>query len=230
MKTNLRGWLTGTLLAVTLYGYPSAYAGPLKKLGQAVGDTAEFVGDTVVDTGKAVGKTVGDTADAVTGDKNYAEIRSEINKTADSSLQRLFKLQPSTKTLFDSAYGYAVFDNRKTALLLQGGSGAGVAVIKGSGARTYMRMATVGANLGLGIQFYQTVFMFEDKKAYDSFVSSGWEANTAANAAVGKAGANAEVKFNGGMAFFQLADSGIMLNASIAGTKYWKSDDLNSKG
>lgn len=205
----------------------SAVAGPIR---EAVTGAAGFVGDTVADTAKSVGKTVGEVTDRVTGDVNYAETRREIDSTAQLSLSRLFKAAPQAKELFERAYGYAVFDNRKTAFLLATGSGAGVAVSKSSGKRTYMRMASLGANIGAGIQFYQSVFLFETESAFKSFITSGWEATTAADAMFGKAGAAAEVKFNGGMAFYHLADSGALVSASVAGTKYWVSEDLNKKG
>jgi lipid-binding SYLF domain-containing protein len=91
-------------------------------------------------------------------------------------------------------------------------------------------MASIGANLGAGVQFYQSVFLFETESAFNSFITSGWEANTSADAAFGKAAAAAEVKFNGGMAFYHLAESGALVSASVAGTKYWVSEDLNKKG
>ena len=43
----------------------------------------------------------------------------------------------------------------------------------------------------------------------------------------GTEGATAEVTFSDGLAFFQIVDKGLMANADIAGTKYWKSDKLN---
>lgn len=219
-----RGIVCGAIVVLAAQG---AYAGPIK---DAVTDAAGFVGDTVADTAKSVGKTVEDVSDRITGDVNYAEVRREIDATAEVSLKRLFAAAPGAKKLFERSYGYAVFDNRKTAFLLAAGSGAGVAVNKGSGARTYMRMGSLGANLGAGVQFYQSVFLFETKQAFDIFVNSGWEATTAADAALGKAAVAAEVKFNGGMAFYHLAESGALVSASIAGTKYWVSEDLNKKG
>jgi len=203
-----------------------ASAGPIKDV---VGGAAGFVGDTVSDTAKAVGKTVGDLSDRVTGDVNYAEVRHEIDATADDSLKRLFAAVPAAKGLFEKSYGYAVFDNHKSAFLISAGSGAGVAVNKATGKKTYMRMGSVGANLGAGVQFYKSVFLFESEKAFNSFVESGWEANTSADASLGKAAAGAEVKFSGGMAFYHIADSGALVSASIAGTKYWVSEDLNKK-
>jgi lipid-binding SYLF domain-containing protein len=201
-------------------------AGPIK---DAVTGAAGFVGDTVADTAKAVGKTVGDVSDRITGDVKYGEVRRELDATADTTLRRLFVTIPQAKELFERSYGYAVFDNHKTAFFLATGSGAGVAVRKDSGQRTYMRMGSVGANLGAGVQFYRSVFLFETERAFRTFIDSGWEATTAADASVGKAALDAELKFNGGMAFFNLADSGALLSVSIAGTKYWVSEDLNKK-
>lgn len=212
--------------AVFLATTTTVSAGPIK---DAVTEAADFVGDTVSDTAKSVGKTVGDVSDRITGDVNYTQARREIDAAADASLERLFTTVPSAKKLFDSSYGYAVFDNNKTAFFLASGSGAGVAVNKRSGKRTYMRMRSLGANLGAGVQFYHSVFLFETERAFRSFVESGWEATTSADAAFGKAAAAAEVKFSGGMAFFHLADSGALVSASIAGTKYWVSEDLNKK-
>lgn len=204
-----------------------ASAGPIR---EAVTGAAGFVGDTVADTAKSVGKTVGEVTDRMTGDLNVVEARKEIDRTADSSLKNLFKAAPQAKELFEKSYGYAVFDNRKSAFFLATGSGSGVAVNRETGRRTYMRMASIGANLGAGIQFYQSVFLFETERAFTSFITSGWEATTAADAAFGKAAAAAEVKFNAGMAFYHLAESGALVSASVAGTKYWVSEELNRKG
>jgi lipid-binding SYLF domain-containing protein len=226
MKTKSSLSFVAIALTVSLVSASTAFAGPIK---DAVTGAAGFVGDTVSDTAKAVGKTVGDVTDRVTGDVKYGEVRRELDATADATLKRLFKAVPQAKELFDRSFGYAVFDNHKTAFLLAAGSGAGVAVRKDSGARTYMRMGSLGANLGAGAQFYHSVFLFETEGAYRSFVDSGWEATTAADASFGKAAAGAEVKFNGGMAFFNLADSGALVAVSIAGTKYWVSEDLNKK-
>ena len=196
----------------------------------SVKDAASFVGDSVSDTAKSVGKTASDVGDHITGDVDYDKARKELDATAEVSLKKLFAASPRAKELFDQSYGYAVFDSHKSAFLLAVGSGAGVAINKGTGKRTYMRMGSVGANLGAGLQFYQAVFLFETEGAFTSFVTSGWEASTDADAAFGKKGADAQVKFNGGMAHFEIADTGAIVSASIAGTKYWESEDLNSKG
>jgi lipid-binding SYLF domain-containing protein len=153
--------------------------------------------------------------------------RQKIDAMAKESLDTLFAEAEKSKALFDQAYGYAVFDNLKISLGVTGGGGVGVAVNKSSGARTYMKMGTGGLNLGLGGQKYQVVFLFQDAKTFNSFVEKGWKAEGSANAVAGTAGANAGANFTNGMAVYQLTEGGLMLQADISGTKYWKNKKLN---
>lgn len=158
-----------------------------------------------------------------------AEKRHKIDSMAEETLKTLFSENAQATKLYERAYGYAVFDNLKLSLMISGGGGVGVAVDKSSGARTYMKMGTAGLNIGLGGQKYQVVFFFENKKRFDSFVEKGWQADASANAVAGTAGANAEATFLNGLAVYQLSEAGLMLQADIAGTKYWKSGKLNNK-
>lgn len=155
------------------------------------------------------------------------EKRGKIDRTARETLDHLFRDSTSAKQLFDQAYGYAVFDNTKVSFGLTGGGGSGVAIEKGSGKRTYMRMGSGGVGLGLGAQVYQVVFLFQNRETMNKFVETGWQAEGSANAVAGKAGANAEATFTNGIALYQITGAGLMLQADIAGTKYWKADKLN---
>ncbi len=153
--------------------------------------------------------------------------RQKIDAMAQESLDTLFAKADKSKTLFDQAHGYAVFDNWKFSLGITGGGGQGVAVNKSSGARTYMKMGTGGLNLGLGGQKYQVIFFFQDAKTFNDFVQKGWKAEGSANAVAGTLGANKQATFTNGMAVYQLTEGGLMLQADISGTKYWKNKKLN---
>jgi lipid-binding SYLF domain-containing protein len=153
--------------------------------------------------------------------------RMRINETADEALEKVKNGNWKAEELFDSAYGWAVFDNLKIAFLLSGGGGNGVAVKKESGERTYMKMGTGGIGLGIGGQKYQVVFFFQDEKTFFNFVEKGWKADASAQAAAGKDGANATTGFVNGIAVWQITDKGLMASADISGTKYWKNKKLN---
>jgi lipid-binding SYLF domain-containing protein len=153
--------------------------------------------------------------------------RAKINEVADETLQRLFAENAKAKDLYDAAVGWAVFDNTKVAFGVSGGGGSGVAVDKGSGNRVYMKMGTGGVGFGLGVNKFQVVFLFQDQQTLESFIDKGWLADAGATASAGTEAAEAKTGFKNGLALYQLTEKGLMLNADIAGTKYWKHDKLN---
>ena len=155
------------------------------------------------------------------------EKKAELNAMADEALAELFEGNAKAKGLYDKAVGYAVFDNLKIQFIVAGGGGVGVAVDKGSGERTYMKMGTGGIGFGLGGKKYQVIFLFETDARLESFVEKGWKADSSAGAAAGSASAAVETQFQDGIAYFQITESGLIASADIAGTKYWKHKKLN---
>jgi len=169
--------------------------------------------------------------------------REKLDVMAEETLNKLFEESPGAEDLYNQSYGYAVFDNRKTSIVITTGGGKGIAVERKTGDKTYMRMAVVGVNLGMGLNFYQVVFLFEDKDSFTNFVEKGWEVGSGANATAGETGTSAKASatttgdaavaahkssvFSDGMAVFQFTDKGLMLQADISGTKYWKYNNPN---
>jgi len=153
--------------------------------------------------------------------------RDSIDQMAQEALERLVSENGRAGELYDQAVGYAVFDSFKAAFLLSGGGGVGVAADKSDGMRTYMKMGTAGIGLGIGGQSYHVVFLFENTDALQRFVDKGWKADAAANAVAGTAGKNVDASFSNGLAVFQLTNKGLMAQADISGTKYWKHKKLN---
>jgi lipid-binding SYLF domain-containing protein len=153
--------------------------------------------------------------------------RVKINEVAQETLDQLFSENANAKSLYDKAIGWAVFDNTKVAFGVSGGGGNGVAVSKTSGKKAYMKMGTGGVGFGIGVNKYQVVFLFQDQKTLENFIENGWQADAGATASAGKASAEAKTNFVNGLAIYQLTEKGLMLNADIAGTKYWLNDNLN---
>ena len=69
----------------------------------------------------------------------------------------------------------------------------------------------------------------ETDKAFTSFVEKGWKAEAGARAAAGTEGASADTTFSNGLAIYQMTEKGLMANADISGTKYWKNKKLNGE-
>ena len=191
----------------------------IDKIGKGLGDTLSAVGNSIAGTVKYVA-----------GDIDPAEARKEVDAATRNTLDKLIINNKKAHTLYDIAYGYAVFDSRKFSFLLSTGSGTGVAVEKESGQRTYMHMAKAGANLGAGVQYFDLVFFFEDKKSFDQFVDVGLEAGASLSAGYGEDSLNKDARFIEGLAVFKVVETGIMAGVDLTGTKYWKSKELNQQG
>lgn len=150
----------------------------------------------------------------------------------DNTLLDLYKYAPDSKEILKKSYGYAVFSNVGIKLiLLSAEGGVGLAHDNNTNKNTYMNMASGGVGFGLGIKDFRAIFLFENKKVYDNFVEYGWEANVQADAAIkleeeGEA-VNAAITVAPNIKLYKMTKSGLALQATIQGTKYWKDKDLN---
>ena len=160
-----------------------------------------------------------------------AERRAEVDKRSNEVLQRLYKAKPGAKEAISKAYGYAVFTNLGINLVFVSAAGGnGLARAKG-GKPIYMKMASAGIGLGLGVKDFRGIFVFDNQQVFDKFVNSGWEAGAHADAVAkaGKEGGALEgaVTVAPGVRLYQLTENGLALEATIQGTKYFKDDELN---
>jgi lipid-binding SYLF domain-containing protein len=94
-----------------------------------------------------------------------------------------------------------------------------------------MDMVEVQAGLGLGITSFQMIYIFQTQAAMDDFVNSGWSFGGQASAAVkyqnqGDSYQGAQLVAPGILAY-QLIDSGLAVDITAKGTKYYKDSDLN---
>jgi len=149
---------------------------------------------------------------------------------AQQTLQQLYKAEPKTKAAVSHAAGYAVFSNMGVKILLAGsGNGKGIAVNNKSKQETFMKMLQAG--LGMGVKKFRVVFVFDNEKALDSFVNSGWQLggqSTAAAKTGDKGGSMAgAASVSEGVWMYQLAEKGLAAEISATGTKYYKDSDLN---
>ena len=161
-------------------------------------------------------------------DKEKKEIRAEVKRT----LNELYKLHPKARGAIAKSAGYAVFDNFGTNLgVLSTASGKGIAYDSASKKETFMKMYSAGVGLGLGVKDYRVVFVFENRKALNDFVNSGWEGSGQADAAA-KAGdtggaVSGAKAVSPGVWVYQFTKNGLAAQVTLQGTKYWKNDELN---
>ena len=161
------------------------------------------------------------------------EKREKTRKMAAQTLKDLYKLQPTAKQAIQKSAGYAIFSNMgANVLLLSTARGSGLAVNSKTSKETFMKMVSAGAGLGLGVKDYRVIFVFENNKALDHFLDSGWGGTAQADAAAkteksGGAYAGA-TEIEPGVWVYQITKKGLALQVTLQGTKYYKDDDLNN--
>jgi lipid-binding SYLF domain-containing protein len=158
------------------------------------------------------------------------------------TLADLFKDKPGVKARLEKAAGYAVFSNLNVKIFMVGsGTGYGVAIDNATKKETFMKMLEIGGGVGLGVSDFRAVMIFHDKDTLTRFVETGIEFT-------GKAGAEAQsgdegmamrheqkiaaageedVQLVQGIEVYQITKNGVMGQAMLYGTKYWKDDELN---
>ena len=161
-----------------------------------------------------------------------SERRQIVRDMEAETLERLYEEAPATKTKIKNAAGYGTFANANVNIIfVSAGGGYGVVVDNSTGQRTYMKMALGGVGLGLGAKDYRQVLIFKSKAALSKFVESGWEFGGHADAAAKAGDSGGELSGEGAIGAdieaYSMTKSGLALQATVAGTKYWKDDDLN---
>lgn len=172
------------------------------------------------------------TLTAQASDDKKAKEQKEVQNVANKTLQQLYKDQPGAKAAVQHAAGYAVFNNMGVKILLAGsGKGKGLAVDNKTKKVTYMKMIEVQAGLGIGVEKFSVVFVFDNDKVLNNFINSGWEFGGQASAAAKtatKGGAMAgAASVSDGVWMYQLTEKGLAAEITATGTKYYKDDDLN---
>ena len=163
------------------------------------------------------------------------EKRTKVREGRDAILSRLYATHPEAKDKIQKAAGYGAFNNKNMNLfLLSTGHGYGVVVDNKSKKETFMAMGSLGGGVGLGAKDLSVVFIFKNADVMKKFVESGWqfggEADATAKAGEKGAAASKEAGVDTGANLFeiyQMTDTGVALQATVAGTKYWKDKKLN---
>ena len=161
------------------------------------------------------------------------EKKDAVNTMADETMQRLYTEKPSTKDEVAKASGYAAFSNANVNIIFaSAGGGYGVVVDNKTGEKTYMKMGSGGVGLGLGAKDYRQVMIFNTPEAMAKFIEKGWAFGGHADAAAkaGEKGGEASGEgIAGQVKVYSMTESGLALQATVAGTKYYRDKELSPK-
>jgi lipid-binding SYLF domain-containing protein len=110
--------------------------------------------------------------------------REYVRQMHDDTLQLFYNARPALRRTIQHASGYAVFSNLDVGVfIVQTGHGYGIAHNNLTGDDTYMRVAELGAGLGLGIKDFRAVLVFHNAGSYQRFVDTGLEFGVMADVA-----------------------------------------------
>jgi lipid-binding SYLF domain-containing protein len=165
-------------------------------------------------------------------EKDKAKEQQQVRDVANKTLQQLYKAQPKAKTAVAKAAGYAVFSNMGVKILLAGsGKGKGIAVNNKTKKEVFMKMMELQAGLGFGVKKFSVIFVFDNDKALNSFINSGWEfggqATAAAKSKDGGGSLAGASSVSEGVWMYQMTEKGLAAEITAKSTKYYKDDDLN---
>jgi len=166
---------------------------------------------------------------------NVEEKRAKVRKERDEILAKLYQEKPEARAKIQKAVGYGAFNNKNMNLfLLSTGHGYGVVVDAKTGKETFMAMGSLGGGVGFGAKDLSVVFIFKNAGAMNEFVEKGYQfgGEASATAKAGDKGGGAAKEGaadTSGNVFevYQMTDTGASLQATVAGTKYWKDKGLN---
>lgn len=148
--------------------------------------------------------------------------RQAILDMRDEVLTELYAARPDTEAQIFSAVGFAVFSNASIGLIVNIGGGAGE--------DTYLRMGEVGVGLGAGVTDIRLVIVFHSEDALRRFTEAGFTVGVDADAAARAGELGAAIGADAiadNVTVYQITESGLALQASVQGARYWYDPDLN---
>lgn len=165
------------------------------------------------------------------GGSERAQQRKAILNMHDDALRQLYEVKPDVRPQIAHAPGYAVFSTANIHVIFASlGGGRGVARNNRTGEYTYMKMGEAGLGLGLGAKDVRLIFVFHSRDSMRRFVDTGWtfgaQADVAAKASDKGGALGGELQLDN-MTVYQLTETGLALQATLKGAKFWKDEDLD---
>lgn len=157
--------------------------------------------------------------------------REAVQEMKREVLAELFQDKPDVRSQLDNASGYAVFSNANVNLILASfGGGYGVLTDTSTGQDIYMKMGEVGIGFGAGVKDFRVVMVFHTDEALERFneygLAFGAQADAAARASDQGGAVGGEITVDN-VTVYQMTATGLALQATIKGTRFWKDEELN---
>ena len=170
---------------------------------------------------------------AIAADADKAKKQAEIRKAAQATLSRFYKANPKLKSEVDKSPGYGVFTTYGLSFIVGGAGGSGVAYDRKAGRYSYMNMAQASVGAQISAAQTDTLIIFKSPGALAQFINKGWEFGGGGGVEAAAGGKTVGLPGGGGenviadALYYTLTKNGLQAGGAVAGTKFWKDNDLN---
>lgn len=166
--------------------------------------------------GMALLMVVGGCASVPETAESKAVMSSQVSETIT-----LFKAKdPTIERFFNQSYGYAVLPRvAKGGFWIGGATGSGEVFEQGVlVGHCSMNQATLGFTFGG--QYFREIIFFRDREDLNRFRGGNYKFAAQITGVAIKSGVAAKAGYKTGMAVFVMAQSGLMVDASLGGQKF----------
>ena len=158
--------------------------------------------------------------------------RQEILVMSEETLERLYKEHPEAENDIKNSYGFGVFEAKAVNMIVYvAGKGLGVVFDNKTKKPIFMNVIRGGSGPGIGYKSLHGVFIFDNETVYDQFITVGLQLSASADAAINIAGkgtsSGTSASLVPGVSFYQLIDTGLVLQANWGATEFLKDPNLN---
>lgn len=146
--------------------------------------------------------------------------RDKLHADVLTTVERFKTEDPSIKTFFDDALGWAVFPS-----VIKGGAGFGGAhgrgeLYEGGTMTGYCDLSQATIGFQLGGQVYSEIIFFQNDNALARFKTGNFAFSAQASVVAATAGVSVDADYDKGVAVFTMAKGGLMYEASVGGQKF----------
>ncbi|MFZ0033363.1 MAG: lipid-binding SYLF domain-containing protein [Sedimentisphaerales bacterium] len=158
-----------------------------------------------------------------------AEDKVVLSAEAQEAIAIMKAKDPSIQKFFDKSYGYAVLPKVFKGAFIVGGAHGRGEVYEKETMVGYCNMSQASLGFSLGGEFFREIVFFRDKEDLDEFKLEEYTFSAQVTGVALSAGAAAKADYKSGMAVFIMADTGLMVDASLGGQKFNYEPKVTSK-
>ncbi len=148
------------------------------------------------------------------------EARQVLSSEVDQAIAIFKQRDPDIQRFFNDSYGYAVFPKvYKGAFWIGGAYGKGEVYAQDQ-LLGFSSLSAGTIGFSFGGEYFREIIFFRDQRHLEDFISGDYEFSAQATAVGLTSGAAAKSDYQDGYAVFIIAESGLMVDASIGGQKF----------